>query len=558
MRELDPVTADLMAAGAPFELATAEINGFPMRVFKNAPVNLVDVLHAAGEFGDTEFIIEGERRLSFKDFLALSRNLAAWMVAEAGIKAGQSVAIAMKNSTDWMIAFAAIAHVGAVSVLVNSRGEPRSLRAAIEDADCVMAFVDARCFEKLRESGCDVKTVLSSNQSDGETIQKLCDYSKSVQFVERDTDDPASMFFTSGTTGRAKAAVISHRSLVTGMMNTKLAMTEAFTKIAKTYNMSVDDLRAAAPQACSLLIFPLFHTSGCSSIFLSALASGGKLVLMDRWNADRAIELIGKERISALGGVPAMHWDVLNSPLCADADFSSLTSLSCGGQAFPQNLIEAIRKRFPNLVLGMGYGMTETCGAISQANGEVFLQSPKSSGQVLPIVDVQIVNDQGEVQGPGGVGDIWVKGATLMQSYYKRPEETEASFKQGWFVTGDIGYIDEAGFVFIVDRKTDMVISSGENIYCAEVEQILSQHPAVLQISTFGIPDDRLGERLVACIHVGEGGLSKNDFMEFAKAELADYKVPTDVWISTQDFERNAMGKIEKHKLREIFLGDLS
>ena len=279
---------------------------------------------------------------------------------------------------------------------------------------------------------------------------------------------------------------------------------------------------------------------------------------MDRWNAEDALQLIEKERVTTIGGVPAMYWDMLQSDKFDPADLSSIMSISCGGSAFPPNLISLLREKFPRAFIGAGYGMTETAGAISQANGEAFLKKPEASGQILPMMEVQITSSDGEALPVGETGEIWVKGATLMSGYYKRPEDTARSMSGDWFKTGDIGKIDEDGYIYVVDRKTDMVISGGENIYCAEVEQVLRRHPDVLNAVAFGIADDRMGERLIVSLQVKSANISEVDLNLFAKENLANYAVPTEFVLQTTPFALNAMGKVEKHKIREAFLaGDL-
>ena len=278
---------------------------------------------------------------------------------------------------------------------------------------------------------------------------------------------------------------------------------------------------------------------------------------MERWDAGTALELIETEKVSSIGGVPAMYWDMLHDESFPDRDLSSLMSISCGGQAFPQNLINEIRDKFPRAFIGAGYGMTENTGAVSQANGEAFLAKTDASGQILPMVDVQITSSEGKALPVGQTGEIWIKGATLMDGYYGREADTRAAFNGAWYKTGDIGRIDNEGYIYIVDRKTDMVISGGENIYCAEIEQVLSRHEDIQQVVSFGVEDDRLGERLVVCVHAHSKTLTKQDINDFAKQHLADYKQPSDVIIASQPFEINAMGKIEKHKIRDIYLKGL-
>lgn len=533
-----------MSPGAPFEVISQDVAGRALRVFRHAPPNMSSVFDRARAFGPADFIVSGERRISFDSFFERSDALSAWLLSQTGVKPGQSIGICMKNCPEWMMAFVAVINVGGVAVLVNSRGTGDEMRAALSDSDCALVIGDEARLTKLSEAGCSASQVPASYIWD---LPAASAYAP----VARAAEDIAVMFFTSGTTGRAKAAMISHRNLVTGTMNTQMAMAAVFQKMAMAYNVDMDTLRAQMPQACSLLVFPLFHTSGCSAVFLTALTTGGKLVLMDKWNADQALALVAQEKITTFGGVPTMLWDILHAKALGDYDLSSLMSVSCGGQALPLNLLAEIRKTFPRAFIGAGYGMTETSGAISQANGEAFLANPQASGHVLPMLDVQITGDGGQPLGIDDIGEIWVKGATLMQGYYKRPEETAASMSGEWFKTGDIGKIDAAGYIYIVDRKTDMVISGGENIYCAEVEQVLSSHPDVLQVTTFGVPDERLGERLVACLAL------KNlnaDIGAFAAKNLAAYKVPSDIKISSEAFALNAMGKIDKQAARSAYL----
>lgn len=543
----DPIMQGLMAEGAPFEVVAARASERDVRVFRHAPESLATLLNNARRFGEAEFIISGTRRLTYDDAFARADSLAAHLVGEMRVKPGQSVAICMKNSPEWMIGFMAAAFAGAVAVLVNSRGQGETLRAAIEDADCRLVLGDGPRLAKLSEAGCTVP------QLSADAFEAL-PAPDGFTPVARTADDLAAMMFTSGTTGRAKAAALSHRALVTGVMNTQLAMAAVFAKMAKAYNIDPEVLKSQMPQGCSLLVFPLFHTSGCSAVFLTSMTSGSKLVLMDRWSAEGALELIEQEKVSTFGGVPTMYWDLFQSPDFETRDLSSLRSVSCGGQALPLNLLSEIRERFPEAFIGAGYGMTETCGAIAQANGEAFLKKPEASGQILPMVDVQIADDTGKALPIGEVGEIWAKGATLMDGYYGRPEETRSTMSGDWLKTGDVGRLDDEGYIYIVDRKTDMVISGGENIYCAEVEQVLGQHPDVLQVVTFGVPDARLGERLVASFVVKDGAVSKDILMAFAKDNLAAYKVPTDIRVQTTPFALNAMGKVEKQSLRASYL----
>jgi len=542
MSQTDPILSSLMAKGAPFEV----VQDGSVRVFQNAPSSLVSVFKKAREFGSLEFIRQGAQQLSYDGFFRRADSLANYIAKTYDITAGQSVGICMKNSAEWMIAFVAIINLGGVAVLVNSRASAVAMSQALIDADTVLVIADHTRVNRLDGAGSIVPVLAAAE------IMALPE--ASFEPAPLKPEDPAVMLFTSGTTGVAKAALISHRALVTGVMNTQLAMAAVFMKMAKAYGIDVQTLKSQMPQSSSLLVFPLFHISGCSAIFLTTLSSGGRLVVMESWDPVIALELIETEKISSIGGVPAMYWDMLRDASFAQRDLSSLMSLSCGGQSFPQNLIEEIREKFPKAFIGAGYGMTENSGAVSQANGEAFLAKPDASGQILPMVDVQISSPEGVALPIGQTGEIWVKGATLMDGYYGRDEDTRKAFNGPWYKTGDIGYLDDEGYIYIVDRKTDMVISGGENIYCAEIEQVLSRHKDVQQVVSFGVADARLGERLIVCVHSPSKDLGKKDISEFAKQHLADYKHPSDIIISSTPFELNAMGKVEKHKIRDMYL----
>ncbi len=536
----DPIISALMSPGAPFEV----VKQGNIRVFKHAAQNMADVLNRARAFADDEFIVSGDERLTYQAFFERADALAAHLIHDCDIAPGSSIGICMQNSPEWMIGFVGIILAGGVAVLVNSRGSGQAMSRAIEDTDCVIILADEKRAVKLTDSGCETPILKAS---------ELPTKAMSYEGPARHSEDAAAMMFTSGTTGTAKAAELSHRALIHGMMNTQMAMAAVFQKMAAGYGIDVETLRKQMPQSCSLLAFPLFHTSGCSAVFLTTLSMGGKLVLMGNWDGSKALELIEKERVSTFGGVPAMYWDMFGSPGIESRDLSSLMALSCGGTALPLNLLSEMRRLFPKVFIGAGYGMTEMSGAISQANGEAFLVNPKASGIILPMTDVKIVDDHGSSVATGEIGEIWAKGATLMNGYYGRPEDTQKSFSDGWYKTGDIGKVDKQGYIYIVDRKTDMVISGGENIYCAEVEQILGTHPAIKTVTTFGVDDERMGERLVAAVEISSP-VDEGELTAFSNENMASYKVPTDFMILTEPFGLNAMGKVEKKKVRDMYL----
>ena len=351
-------------------------------------------------------------------------------------------------------------------------------------------------------------------------------------------NDPCTILFTSGTTGQIKGAVLSHRNMITGMLSVQLSGVMIAQRMADQYGMPLDQLMARMPQQAVLLVYPLFHISGLGSAFLSPMFSGSKVVIMRRWDAQKALRLMAEEKVSMFTGVPTMIWDVLHTAQLAGSDLSSLTNVASGGQALPVNLLQEIRAACPQAAMGTGYGMTECAGSVAQAVGEDFVRKPSAAGRVLPMVDMRTQGPLGAVLPRGEVGEISVRGAMVMQGYWNRPEETAAVLgAEGWLSTGDVGYVDDEGYVFIVDRKKDMVISGGENIYCAEVERVLGELPGVTECAAFGIPDERLGEALVAVVVAT--GQSEDGIIREVGERLARYKAPQRVVISSETLPRN-------------------
>jgi acyl-CoA synthetase (AMP-forming)/AMP-acid ligase II len=361
--------------------------------------------------------------------------------------------------------------------------------------------------------------------------------------------DPATILFTSGTTGRVKGAVLTHRSLITGLMLMQLSGVMVLHSMARTHGMTPEALMANLPQQAVLLVYPLFHISGLGAAFLSPLFAGSKVVIMRRWDAQEAVRLIAAEKITMFSAVPTMLWDLLNRARLGDADLSSLRNVASGGQALPVNLLDEIRAVCPHAVMGTGYGMTEASGSLAQAVGEDFIRNRASAGRVLPLAQVRIVASDGKVMPTGQSGEIQLKGAMVMAGYWNRPEETAAAFTEdGWLRTGDVGYVDAEGYIFIVDRVKDMVISGGENIYCAEVERVMGEMPGVGECAAFGIPDERLGELLVAVVKATD--LDEQAVKDWVGERLARYKAPGRVAFVSEPLPRNDVGKINKVALR--------
>jgi long-chain acyl-CoA synthetase len=555
--------AAFTAPGQPFELIEGRVRGASCRLFRHAPRSLAQLYPAARMHDARVFTVMEGARLTYAQVFAQAAALAAALATD-GVGRGTHVAIAMRNRPEWLLAFIAITSLGAVPVLVNSRGAGAELAYSLRYTRCRHLVADEHCARLLAEegAGAGLAGIIAGEPPPGcRHWRRFTDLTSAtpappLPVTECQPEEAALIMFTSGTTGEPKGAVLNHVGLLTALMANQLSGVLLGARMAAQLGTDLATLAHSAPQPATLLVFPLFHTSGCLSVFLTTLARGGKIVFLPRWDVARALALVAEERITALPAVPTMLWDILQAPDLVRHDTSSLVSLGTGGQALPENLLAAIRARFPRALLGTGYGMTETNGMISLALGEEFLSHPDSGGRPLATAEVRIVDEADRELPVGASGEICVRSAQNMNGYFERPEADAAIFRNGWLHTGDVGYLDEEGFLHIVARKTDMIISGGENIYCAEVERVLQQHPDVLEVATFGVPDARLGERLVAVVVRRRGAAAEEGTLrEFCAARLARYKVPLEWRFDPGPLERNATGKLMKAQVRERLCG---
>jgi acyl-CoA synthetase (AMP-forming)/AMP-acid ligase II len=536
----DPIFETVTAPGTPFELG---VRG-GMRRFVNAPSDLGRMLEAARAHGDRLALVDGDTRLTFGQLFARSDALAAML----GIARGDRVAICMRNRAEWMIAFLAAIRCGGVAALLNSRGSPAELCAAIDDVAPAVVLADRDRAARLREGGFAGRLIAAADfPAPGDAAPP--------DVAPAASDDPAAILFTSGTTGRVKGAVLTHENLITGILGMQLSGTMVLHNTAARLGIPVATILANLPQQAVMLAVPLFHISGLGAGFLAPLLAGSKIVMVRRWSAESAAELIGREQVTMFSGVPTMMWDLVRAGTHRGADLSSLRNVGMGGQALSVGLLNEFRAACPEVVMGTGYGMTETSGSVAMGMGEDFIRKSASAGRALSLVEMRIEGADGAPLPAGEAGEIVVRGPMVMQGYWRQPEATAAVLSpDGWLRTGDIGYLDAEGYLFIVDRAKDMVISGGENIYCAEVEQVLAQHPCVADAALVGLPHPVLGEVPAAMVQLRPGaGVSAEALRAFAADRLAAFKVPERIVLRESALPRNAGGKLLKKELRKAF-----
>jgi len=363
-------------------------------------------------------------------------------------------------------------------------------------------------------------------------------------------DDDATIFYTSGTSGKPRGALGTHRNNTSNVMALSFSVARAFVRRGE----APPQPDPTAPQKCSLIAIPLFHVTGCQAILYSSLFFGAKLVLMRRWEPELAMALIQRERCNGVNGVPTTAWQLLEHPTRAQYDLSSLEAIAYGGAPASPELVRRLKEAFPRLEPGSGWGMTETSAVFTHHVSEDYERRPDSCGPPVPVCDLKIAGPDGETLAVGQVGELWAKGPNVVQGYWNNPTATAETFVDGWLKTGDVARLDEEGFCYILDRAKDMLIRGGENIYCAEVENALYEHAAVMDAALVSIPHRTLGEEGGAVVTLKHGTTaSEQELKEFVAQRLAAFKVPVRVLFWPDPLPRNANGKILKSELKKLF-----
>ncbi|HEY1448004.1 MAG TPA: class I adenylate-forming enzyme family protein [Caulobacteraceae bacterium] len=557
----------LTAPGAPFEMEEVVIHGVPTRTWKNAPPSLRAVVEASAAFGDRVFLVHEDERVTFAAFRRAVAALAHVFTREGVVK-GDRVAIVMRNLPEWPVAFYAAASMGAIVTPLNAWWTGQELEYGLTDSGAKIAVLDAERLERLTEHLhlCpDLQRVYVARESDeiaNPTITKLEEVigapgdwhalpDAPLPDIAIGPEDEATIFYSSGTTGKPKGVLATQRNINSNIMAAGCAAARAFLRRGETPPAPDPD----APQRASLLSVPFFHATGCFAILNPTLASGAKVVMMRRWDPVRAFELIERERVNLAGGVPTIAWQLIEHPLRANYDLSSLESVAYGGAPSAPELVRKIRETFPNSQPGNGWGMTETSATATTHGAEDYEHRPDSCGPPVPVTDLKIMTVEGDRELPvGEVGELWCRGPQVVRSYWNKPEATAQTFVDGWVKTGDLARLDDEGFCFIIDRAKDMLIRGGENIYCIEVENVLYDHPAVMDAALVGIPHKTLGEEPGAVVTLKPGAeATEAELRAFVAERLAAFKVPVRVIFWPETLPRNANGKIVKADLRKLF-----
>lgn len=559
-KDLEQLKAIVIALKAPQSSLATEtivIDGQQLDVFSKVPKNLGSIYQLGLMAADSTFLVYQEERFSFAQTLDKTARLASALVQRYGIKKGDRVTICARNSPEWCISYMAITTIGAVVVPMNSWWKGPEMQYGLDHSGSRVALLDDARLKQitpyLQDLDIEIISIKPGATSNYPEFYSLIESMEPISAadvgaIQVEPEDNAAIMYTSGSTGHPKGVLSSHRNIINALY------TWYFVK--EVTEIMWPELVEKNPEFAPAIIanVPLFHVTGSHAQFLASFLYQRKFVMMFKWDAELALELIEKERISVLHGVPTQTWEVMESDKFASTDLRSLRGVQSGGAPRPPEHLNIMLDKFPaKAIPGLGYGLTETNAIGAIISGKFYEARPNSTGRPTPPVTSLVIQDEaGRELASGEVGEICIKGPTIMKGYWNQPAATAEVIKNGWFHTGDIGMLDELGFVIILDRAKDIVIRGGENIGCAEVEYAITEHPAISEVSVYGIPDERLGEVPCASIMLKpEQQLKSSELKAFLADKIAAFKIPELMFFQHQPLPRLAAGKIAKKQLRQ-------
>ncbi|MFJ4964330.1 class I adenylate-forming enzyme family protein [Streptomyces sp. NPDC088729] len=564
------VEAVLTAPGAPFAVVRGEQG---VLEYADGPRTLREFVEATWAYGDRPFLVAGEQRFSYGEFFAAASALAVRLSESYGLRPGDRAVVAMRNHPEWQIAFWAVQLAGLIAVPLNSWWTEGEFAYALDDCEPGVLLVDGERLDRVagwaRRAGARVVLFHGGGRTaPGVRVERYEEFPAPDPLaappdVEPRPEDDATILYTSGTTGRPRGAVATHLAQAGAALNPRYHAAASVLGRGGTPGLG--------PAPVCLMTFPFFHAAAFTG-FYGAMAAGGTLVLMHRWDADEALRLVREHGVTHFSGVPTTGLQLLDAAERAGDRLESLTLFSTGGDAAPQGLVGRLTAGYGERVEPRnGYGLTETCGGVLANFGSEYRADPGSVGRPSPVTEVRItairateagateagaaeISATGDVLPDGEPGELWLRGQSLFRGYWRDAPATAEAFSGGWFRTGDLAVLRE-GRVSIVDRIKDLVIRGGENVYCVEVEGVLRDHPDVVDAAVLGVPHPVLGEEVAALVRLRPGAaVTADGLREHVARSLAAFKVPAHVLLTGEPLPRNATGKLLKRELRAPLL----
>lgn len=552
-------TTRLAAPGQPYELEDVVVNGRTLRWFKHSPSSLRQLFSDTAT--DKPFLVYENERLTYAEAWQEASKIAHVMVYSYGVGKGDRVAISMRNYPEWIIAYTAITSIGAIAVAMNAMWQSDEMAYGLKDSGAKLLFADQERLDRLEHcapvAGLSVIAVRPTQSKPGvpvwaallrdlETTQQL---PVSMPVAAIALDDPANMLYTSGSTGNPKGVVSTHRNVLAALLSWELDRNAA---------ELVSGVTPPAPafQPGTLLAVPLFHVTGLNAVYLCSYRLQRRIVSMYKWNPELAAALVEREKLTSFVAPAAMTGDLVRTAANTKHDLSSLLAVGGGGAPRAPEQVRQIDQAFANALPNTGWGMTETSAIGAGIGGEEYLLRPASSGRCSAVLAFRIQGDNGKALAANQRGELLVRGTSVFTGYWNRPQANAQVFTEGWFHTGDVAYLDDEGYLFIVDRIKEVIIRGGENIGCGKVESILLMHPLVHEAAVYGVPDERLGEEVGATVYADDL-LNLDELRAFLITHLARFEVPRYMTHAAVALPRTPSGKILKRQIRADALKQL-
>ena len=532
LREVNPL----------LEITDRAIDGSVYKVFKNAPKTMrdlftvIELLH-----GDFPFIVEGKNELTFAETIQKAKNICTYL-NKIGIKPGDKVGICMQNCTEWVVIYVALAAYGVTVVPFNSWWKKEELSYGIEHSEVKLVFSDTKRYESLKDL--NIEIIVNEPIDNKQTFNEIVS-GTSAEWPEANAteEDISVLLYTSGSTGLPKGVMLTHLAIINSLFS--------FYTLGELRKIVHNETLLDVENASVLINVPLFHVTGLVTQFLLSMIAKRKLIIMYKWEAKYALDLIKEHKVTNLSGVPTQSWDLLNHPDIDNYDLSSLIDIGAGGAARPEDQVFNLHDKF-NIPMTFAWGMTETAALGTILRGDDYLKRPNSAGLAVPdISEIAVMDDSNNFLNTDEIGEIVFKSPSNTIGYLKNEEETKKSIVNGWLKTGDLGYVDNDGYLFIVDRKKALIIRGGENISCLEVENVLDKHPDIMESCVCGIDDDKFGEIVGAYIYTNKE-LTKEDLKMFMADKLANYKVPEVIIFTSESLPRIASEKIDRVTIKQL------